>query len=151
MQSDPATRRTPSLRVLLIASLALNLFLLAFVAAQYWQGRSPSPPTSVAAGAAFKQVAAALPPQDGEILRGAVAAQLPRLVVAQRGLRDAMATVRDEVRRDPVDTARLRAAIETARGKRMERMMVIEDILTEAISRMSEPGRQILSQFRLGK
>ncbi|MBB6252392.1 periplasmic heavy metal sensor [Nitrospirillum iridis] len=153
-------RLTPTLRLALILSLALNLFLLAFVGAQQWRQQAAlrALPPSIARTPAgnvlatlFGQLAAQLPPDDRRLLRSAILSHTPQLEQTQARFAAAMDQVRTEIDRTPLDTAALRAAMAQAREQRQPLGPVLEDIVMEVLPQMSAEGRHILSRYRGGR
>jgi uncharacterized membrane protein len=154
---DAALTRSP-VRIALVASLALNLLLIAVVGGQqlrrlvagfpvdepvgFWsEDGSPTP--------AVAQILAALPTGDAALLREAIAAHREQLAGIRAEFARAMQGVRAEIARTPADAERLREAIETARRARQAFGPILQAILLAAVPRMSEQGRQVLSQYRL--
>ncbi|MBR0681708.1 periplasmic heavy metal sensor [Roseomonas eburnea] len=147
------------LRLILGVSIALNLFLAAFVGGQRWRARglemlalqpgpglmeqgAPDPEGTLA------HLVRALPPADAAILRASVRARMFELLDARRGFVEAAAAAREEVARDPVNPAALQAAIAEARRQRLRFGPLLEAVLLEAVPRMSPEGRRVLAQFR---
>lgn len=156
------TALTPRrLRLILGVSLALNLFLLAFVAGQRWRahrlemlavqpGLVLQEPVAADPEAALARVSDTLPPADAAILRTAVIARLGTLLEARRGFLAAVERARAEIARDPVDPAALQAAIAEARRERQRFGPVLESLLVETVPRLSPEGRRALARFRGG-
>ncbi|WP_186455772.1 periplasmic heavy metal sensor [Nitrospirillum pindoramense] len=145
------------LRLVFILSLALNLFLLAFLGAQQWRQRAvlgALPPTLArsAAGNALAtiigQLAEQLPPEDSRLLRDAILSHMGQLEAAQGRFADAMSQVRAEIDRTPLDPDALRAAMAHAREERQPISPVLEDIMMEVLPKMSPEGRHILARYR---
>jgi len=155
------TALTPRrLRLILGLSLALNLFLLAFVAGQRWRAHrlellavqsGPGLMLSPDPEGALARLEAVLSPADAAILRAAVAERLGPLLDARRGFVAAIARARAEVARDPVNPAALQDAIAEARRERQRFGPLLEALLLEAVPRMSPQGRRVLAQFRAGE
>jgi uncharacterized membrane protein len=144
-----------STRLVLTASLALNLFFAAFIAAQHaWPHRPPDPSTTPAAQEAaspmamFERLLRALPAGDAAMLRMAFAARRDELAARHRDYAVALAAARIEIERTPLDPVKLRGAIEAARDARHALGPVFEEILMTALPQMSEDGRKILADYR---
>lgn len=151
-------RLTPRrLRLILGVSLALNLFLLAFVAGQRWRAVQlermvaiPAPEAQISPDpeGALARLGGVLPSADAAILRQAIAARLPELGAIRRDFAAAVDHARVEMARDPVDPAALGQAITEARRQRMRFGPVLESLLVETVPRLSPEGRRALSRFR---
>ncbi|MEA1674160.1 periplasmic heavy metal sensor [Nitrospirillum sp. BR 11163] len=149
--------RSPVLRFLFLLSLALNLFLLAFLGAQQWRQRTALgalPPVLArsAAGNALAtlvgQLAEQLPAGDRSLLRGAIVSHMAQLEAAQGRFTAAMDQVRTEIDRTPLDPDALRAAMANAREQRQPIGPVLEDIMMEVLPKMSPEGRHVLARYR---
>lgn len=149
------------LRVILAMSIALNLFLAAFVGAQRWKAvrleRQAPPAAGFLEGGgvqdpegAVQRLATTLPQRDAALLRRAVLSRLDALTEARRGFALAVERTREEIARTPVDPAALRAAIEEARRQRQRFGPLLEEILLDIVPRMSPEGRQVLARYRGG-
>ncbi len=155
-ESDSHMRRT---RIGIGVSVALNIFLLTFVGTQAWRHRHPdsflamSSAGTVASGdvarAFVQQLASVLPPEDGKVLRAAFVARLPELVRLQRASLSAAEQVRSDIGVHPFDVDKLRADMLAARQARQAIRPIVEDSLLEALPRMSDAGRQVLSEYRI--
>ncbi len=153
---DRPIRRT---RLIIGVSVALNIFLLTFLGTQAWRHRHPdsflamSTTASIASGdiarAFVQQLAAALPPEDGKVLRAAFITRLPELVRLQRASLSAAEQVRRDMGSHPLDIDQLRTDMRAARQARQAIRPVIEEGLLEALPRMSEAGRQAFSEYRI--
>lgn len=149
------------LRVILAVSIALNLFLAAFVGAQRWKAvrleRLALPAAGFLEGegmrdpeGAVQRLGTTLPRADAALLRRAVLTRLDALAEARRGFAAAVERTREEVARNPVDPTALRAAIEEARRQRQRFGPLVEEILLDIVPRMSPEGRQVLARYRGG-
>lgn len=140
-------------------SIALNLFFAAFIGAQAWRNRHPEGIFTVATtgilarGAigegVLKQLMSQLPADDGRILQDALGPKLPEVMAWQRHLAEAMERVRADIAQQPFDKDRLRADLLAAREVRQTISPLIEEVLLDALPRMSDRGRIVLSQYRL--
>lgn len=147
------------LRRLAAVSLVLNAFLLAFAGAQVWRGRV-GPGVMLQPGQLMEReppvllleaVASALPPADAAILRNAMAAAMPQLREARAGFAGAMAQLRVEIRREPVNRAALEADITGVMRQRERLNPAIETVLKQALPAMSLEARQAISRYRVGQ
>ena len=144
-------------RIALAASLAVNIFFVAFVGAQLWRSRTDLPsfvgdsaqtPGLAVAQMALQRAADALPANDRAALRQALMARIPVLRETQEQYLQAAEAARKEVSRTPIDPAALRSSIDAAVVARQKIAPIIGDLLADAILHMSDEGRQRLSTYR---
>lgn len=152
-------RLTPArLRGILVVSIAVNLFLVALVGAQRWQAvqlrRMAMPAISALEKQGLRepetmleQLGAGLSRDDAAILLGAARARLRALLSVKADFASAVERAREEIARDPVDPAGLRSAIAEARRQRQRFGPLLEDIVLDAVPRMTPEGRRVLSQM----
>lgn len=148
-----------TLRWLLAASLALNLFLVAFLIGQRWQPWRPPAPVLEEEAAApmrglrpaihLRQIMATLPPEDAALLRQAVVRRIPLLRAARLDFFAAIEALRTEIMRSPPSAPALQAAIAEVRRKQAPFTIFIEELLVETVPQMSEAGRRALGQYRM--
>jgi hypothetical protein len=153
-------RLTPGrLRVIVVISIALNLFLVALVGAQGWQAiqlrRMAVPAISALERqglqdpeGTLERLGGQLSRDDAAILLGAARARLGALLSVQADFVAAVERTRAEIARDPIDPDGLRAAIAEARRQRQRFGPLLEDILLDAVPRMTPDGRRVVSQMR---
>jgi uncharacterized membrane protein len=136
------------LRVTLIASLGLNLFLLAGIGAHLARAslRPASLPTLSAATVAA--LAGRLPPADAGLLRQAFANREPSFDQARAAFRRDLNGVRQALAAEPFDHENYARGIAAARTDREAMASVILDALGEALPRMSPAGRRALATMR---
>lgn len=151
-------RLTPGrLRAILAVSIALNLFLGALVGAQRWRAvqlqRLATPAVGLVEGrgiqdpeGTLQEFLARLSPDDAAILQGAARARLGALMNARRDFVAAAQRTREAIVRDPVDPAAVREAIAEARRQRQRFGPLLEDILLDAVPRMTPEGRRVLAR-----
>jgi len=142
-------------------SVALNLFFVAFLGAQFWRSQgieglfAPATTSNAGAGpfrrAVLRQLVARLPPEDGRVLRAGFVARLPELVRLQRQSVAAAEQVRADIAASPLDLEKLRTDMRAAREARQQLAPVIEEALLDVVPRMSDEGRRILSDYRLSQ
>lgn len=146
-------------RWLLAASLALNLFLVAFLIGQRWQPwRPPAPAVEEEAvgpmrglrpAIHLRQLMASLPPEDAALLRQAAIRRIPMLRAARLDFFAAVEALRAEITRSPPSVPALQAALAEVRRKQAPFPAFIEELLIETVPQMSEAGRQALGQYRM--
>ncbi len=138
------------MRTLLVTSLAANLFFCAWFGAQAWRRhRVAELAASPVAESILPQVLERLPPADRDVFRSAFSGRLPELRELQRQARAAMARVRAGMAARPFDLAAVRADMEAWRQARQRISTLFEEGLVEALPRMSDQGRLVLSQQRI--
>ena len=151
--------RTTWIRAGVGLSVALNLFLVGFLAARHLPFGEPahvSPSAITADGEpmaplreALRQLVDRLPAEDGRLLREAFTARLPELAGLQRQARQAAERVRRDIGQPALDTARLQADLAALHEARQKFRPVIDEVLLDTLPRLSPQGREILSQARL--
>jgi uncharacterized membrane protein len=139
-------------RVLLIASLALNLFVIgtagALLARLYL-----SPPTPVAterprtAAARIDRLAATLPSQDAAKLKAVFQAREGAVEATRDTLNRAYDRNRAILRAEPFDQAALRAAMAQSREARIRFDQALHDVIAAAAAEMSPAGRNKLADW----
>ncbi len=152
-------RRMRWTHVAIILSVALNLFLVAFLGAQIWRLRHPggvlalATSRGLATGAVtqlvLRQLIEKLPPADAAIFRNAFAARLPEMIMLQRQSIEAMEQARTDIARLPYDNDKVRADLNAGRAARQKIGPLLEETLLDILPRMSEEGRRTLSEYRL--
>lgn len=135
-------------RWVLAVSLALNVFLAAFIGVQAW--RLHHVRGAMVAESLFKQIAERLPSEDRAILRRAFLVRAPSLMAAGARSREAMEQVRADIDHVPYDDAKLRADLEAAREPRQRMGQLVEEILLESLPKLSDQGRKVIGEYRLG-
>jgi uncharacterized membrane protein len=130
----------------LLASLALNVFLVAVIVAHLAAHRGPSHGPG-GAGPRIDRMAASLPVADGDRLRAAFAAEAERVDAATAAFRQAQAAVRQALRAEPFDPTVLRAAMAESRAKRLVVEEQLQAVVATAASGMSADGRAKLAEW----
>jgi uncharacterized membrane protein len=139
-------------RLLLIVSLALNLFFIGTIGALALRHYvTPAQPATTertrTAAARIERLAAPLPPADAEKLRMAFRAQ----AAAAEGTRDALNRALEHLQRalrmQPFDPADVRAALLEIRTARPVYEQVMADIYLTAVAAMSQEGRVKLADW----
>ncbi|CAO3438859.1 periplasmic heavy metal sensor [Azospirillum endophyticum] len=136
-------RQRMSLRRLALASLALNLFLGAILAAMLaGNTRKPSPPPSRPMPDRFvEHMAADLSDADAARLRAAFEPLRPRYDALTRDYREDGQQVRTLLQAEPVDFDSLNAAIAAARAKRRQIGELTEQTVLSVLPDLSPDGR----------
>lgn len=142
-------RNVPATTLALVASLALNGLLGAYVAVSWAQ---PSRPALPASPQVFMlNLADRLPQADGDILRASIA----KHKTALRETSGSILTLRDDVSRvlsEPeVDIAELEAVLNVGRQRRMEASEAVIAVLADALPKVSHKTRlQFVSLLKGG-
>ena len=141
-------------RLLLLASLALNVFFVgaAGAVAFRYSGAGTVPLANVAeisrnVADRLNQIAATLPPADADIMRAELAADAERVASAQADLRLSREQLRDSLRAEPFDPAALRAAMAASHAARENFEQVLNTMLVAAAAKMSVVGRNKLADW----
>jgi uncharacterized membrane protein len=127
----------------LVASVALNLFLVALVATHLLShprgGRRMAPVMRI------DSLAATLPAPDGDKLRAALQARSGEIGAALDRFRAAQDEVRARLRSEPFDLAALKRAMAEAQGRHQVMEAAIQDLIAGAAAEMSAAGRDKLA------
>lgn len=141
-----------SSRLLLIGSLALNLFFIGTIgalAARHYM--APPAPAAVerprTAAARIERLAAPLPAADAEKLRAAFRARAGEAEGARDALNAAFERVQGALRSEPYDPTRLAAAFKDARSVRPAYELAMQQIIETAAAAMSREGRTKLAEW----
>jgi uncharacterized membrane protein len=138
--------------LLLLASLALNLFFVAGLVTHELRARWSAEEATEAsprsdARVKIERLAATLPQPDGDRLRAAVTTHEADLAP----LRAAVHTTHDRVRRalraEPFDEAALRRAMSELRTARLALETGLHDVIAGVAAEMSPPGRAGLGDW----
>jgi uncharacterized membrane protein len=141
-----------SSRLLLVGSLALNLFFIgtigALAARHYMTSLQPAaverPRTAVAR---IERLAAPLPAADAEKLRAAFLARAGAAEGARDALNGAFERIQAALRAEPFDAVRLSAAFKEARTVRPAYELEMQQIIETAAGAMSRAGRNKLAEW----
>ena len=149
VQLAPSTMTRPSARWLLLGSLALNLFFVAFAAALAI--RAPAPAWDRDVFVRAERIADTLPAADAASLRNRIKASRGDIESAQTKFRSAQDVIRDTLRAEPFDAEALRASMANARAARQAFDQTIQGVFAGAAAQMSQPGRQALADWPPGR
>ena len=141
-----------STRVLLIGSLALNLFFIGTVGAlavrhYLMPTQSTATERPRTAAARIERLAAPLPAADAEKLRAAFRAREAAAEGARDTLNRAFDRIQTALRAEPFDAAQLRAAFGEARAARPVYEQAMQEIVGLAAADMSRQGRDRLADW----
>lgn len=149
--STPVGGDRPS-RVILLISLALNLFLLGLISAGpvkllfHHHQRGIIEPSRSAAER-IDRLAATLPAEDADKLRAAFRTQQTTLESAHAAYRKAQESMRATLGAQPFDVSALRAAMTDLRAARQSLDTVLQDVIATAATEMSPAGRKKLAEW----
>lgn len=136
-----------SSRWLLLGSLALNLFFIAFAVALAVR---PPPPASNWDRDVFvrvERIAGTLPASDADILRKRINADRGAIESTQQKYRSAQDIIRIAMRAEPFDVEALRTAMANTRTARQAFDQTIQGAFADAAAQMSKSGRQALADW----
>jgi uncharacterized membrane protein len=139
-------------RLLLIGSLALNLFFVgtagALTARHYITPSQPVPVERARTAAArVERLAAPLPAADAEKLRAAFRERAGAAEGARDALNAAFERVQAALRAEPFDPAALSAAFGAARAARPAYELAMQQIIAAGAQAMSHEGRSKLAEW----
>jgi uncharacterized membrane protein len=140
-------------RIILLASLAFNLFFLGAVGAIAVRHYSRHPPGVVVlapsrtAAERIDRLAATLPFADAEKLRSEFRANQAALETAHADYRKAQETIRTALRAEPFDVDALRSAMAQARAAKQSLDVALQEVVAAAAAQMSPAGRVKLSEW----
>jgi uncharacterized membrane protein len=146
----PSTTTRDSSRWLLLGSLALNLFFIGIAIALAVR----PPPASTWNRDVFVRVerlAAALPPADGELLRGQMKANHDAIAKAQDDYHNTRDTIRAALRQEPFEASALQAAMAKVRATRQVYDQTIQGAVAVAAAQMSPAGRHVMADWPPGR
>jgi uncharacterized membrane protein len=135
----------PAPRWLLLASLALNLFLIGLIAALLL--RQPTP-VDVSVAGRIERLATDLPRADGDKLRDAFQSNRAGVEGARASFEETRDAFRAVLRREPFDAAALQEAMARSRAARQEFDAALQGVLARAAAEMSPAGRTALADWR---
>jgi len=133
-----------SMKWVLTASLALNVFLATVLVVIYRPHHPPPPDIAEIAG----RIAETLPPADAVILREIVAARAPAIESGKRSLRGFPDRVRAVLSRNDFDPEALRPLFADFAASRQRVDDAMAALVIEAATRMSPEGRAAISRWR---
>jgi len=150
-----ATASTPgdrTSRVILLTSLALNLFFLGLISAGpvrhlfHPHQRVVIEPRRSAAER-IDRLASTLPTEDADKLRAAFRTKDRMLETAHATYRKAQESMRSTLRAEPFDVSALRSAMTEVRAARQSLDAALQDVIATAATEMSPAGRSKLAEW----
>lgn len=151
-----AQHLTPSMtsnssRWLLLGSLALNLFFIAFAVALAVRPPAPAPAWDRDVFVRVERIADTLPASDAGILRAQIKTDRGAIESAQGKYRSAQDIIRTTMRTEPFDVEALRTAMANTRTARQAFDQTIQGVFAGAAAQMSQAGRQALADWPPGR
>jgi uncharacterized membrane protein len=140
-----------SSRWLLLGSLALNLFFIAFAVALAVRPPAPQPTWDRDVFVRVERIAASLPSGDAGILRAQIAANRPAIEETQAKYRSAQDVIRGAMRAEPFSAETLRAAMAETRVARQNFDQTLQGAVAGAAAQMSQAGRAALADWPPGR
>ena len=145
-QLAPTTTRASS-RWLLLGSLALNLFFIAFAIALAVRPPAPASSWDRDVFVRVERIADTLPASDAGILRARIQADRGAIETAQQKYRSAQDVIRTAMQTEPFDVEALRTAMANTRTARQAFDQTIQGAFAGAAAQMSQSGRQALADW----
>jgi uncharacterized membrane protein len=137
--------------MLLLVSLALNLFFVGVGAAYVVRHYFSAPPAATAIdrspAARIDRLAATLPAADAETLRREFRSQQASVDAARDNYRRLQDVIRQTLRAEPFDPAAMRAAMADARVARQAFDQALQGVVAAAAGQMSVAGRNRLADW----
>lgn len=138
------------LRILVVVSLALNVFLIAAAAVDVvgdgkWLGGGRPP--RIMGLPSPRELRAVLPDKDEAILDQVLQGSRPKFHERMDRLYDARQAVADAIKADPFDPAKLAAAFGTLRDQDAALAAGAQDMLVDFISKLDADGRAKVAEL----
>jgi uncharacterized membrane protein len=140
--------RPPWWRVLLPASIVLNLFLVAVIGSHVWQVHRSERAGELPLARALQRAEAILPPKDAARFGAVMRHDAPQFVEAARHLDAARERLRNAITADHFNKAEVSQAFAAWQAAYNNFLDDIADPLTEALSQVSPEGRRKLVAAR---
>ena len=133
------TKRFPTVALALVASLALNGFLVAYITVSWAGPRGPA--LHATPHSMLTELADRLPKADGAVLRTAIARHAGKLGESGGALQARRAEVARLLERPELDPEELKRLMEAARADRHETSEAMVEVLVEAMPQISHKTR----------
>lgn len=140
-----------SSRWLLLGSLALNLFFIAFAVALAVRPPAPASNWDRDVFVRVERIAGTLPTADAVILRAQTDVNRGAIESAQAKYRAAQNVIRTAMRAEPFDAEALRTAMANTRTARQAFDQTIQGVFAGSAAQMSQAGRQALADWPPGR
>jgi uncharacterized membrane protein len=136
-----------SSRVLLLVSLALNLFFIGAAVALAWRHYAWDRREAWTPGARVERLAASLPSADADKLRAAFRTHMPAIEQARAAYRAAHERLRESLRAEPYNADAVRAAMADIRAARAKLDEALQDTILSASAQMGPDSRRALADW----
>ena len=148
---SPVLTEDRGTRLLLVCSLALNLFFVGAagaLAARHYLAR-PATPAALdrSVAARIERLAVTLPAGDADILRAEFRDRTASVEAVQGTYRQAQDRIRKALRAEPFETEPLRAAMAETRAARQDFDRSLQEVIAAAAAMMSTAGRDKLADW----
>jgi uncharacterized membrane protein len=131
-------------QVLLVLSLAVNIFFLSALAMRFAPQLAQ---TDAAADPTIRRFIDRLPPQDAALMREVLQKKRPQLAAARANYRQALAQVNTLLALETLDQAALQSALTRAGQARQAVINLRVEIYSEALPRLSKEGRTLAARL----
>jgi uncharacterized membrane protein len=142
---------TRNSRLLLLVSLALNLFFVGatgtLLVRHYLTPPIASVPIDRSVAARIERLAATLPPSDADTLRAEFLSDRAPVEAVEASYRQAQDRAREALRAEPFEGARLRTAMAETRAARQVFDQALQDLIASAAGKMSKSGREKIADW----
>jgi uncharacterized membrane protein len=143
MTEKPVEMRSGS-RMVLVASVVLNLFLVAVIAGHLLRTQAAPPPGQSILARALANAEATLSPTDAAAFGGVLKRDAPQHVDAIKGLDDARGNLENRILAEPYDPQAVQAAFKTWQASWDHFVEDISPTVVDALARVSPEGREKL-------
>jgi Spy/CpxP family protein refolding chaperone len=134
--------------LLLLASLAVNLFAAGMLAARFIMPPPPPPPRGPEMMSHFiREMAAELDGADRAVVETVLHAHEATLKQRSAALGEARDGIRQMLRHEPFDRAGLEAALDEAGRRDQALRQIMQDMLVETAAQLSPDGRRRVSDW----
>lgn len=130
------------LRIALIASLALNLWIIGMVGGAMFRNGGPPHGQSMVRDVGFGAFTDALSKQDRAALRHAFLADAPEFRDGRRDMRSDFKDVLAQLRATPFDPGQLRAVLDRQNARNAERLALGQTLIFDLLVAMPPDARQ---------
>jgi uncharacterized membrane protein len=135
-------------RIILPASIILNLFLMALIGGHLWQVRSGGAISGMPLVRALRNTEAILPRSDAAAFGGVMRRDLPQYIAAARRLRQARLELRRQITAEHFDQDQARKALAAWQTAWNQFMGDVSGPLVDALAQISPDGRRKLVAAR---
>ena len=148
-ETAPGAHR-PASRLILLVSLALNLFFIGAAVALAWRHYAWSPergPGYWTPAARIERLAAVLPAADAEKLRAVLRERIATIDAANNTYRMVQERLRAALRAEPFSADAARTAMAEARAARAKLDEALQEVIVSASAQMAPESRHRLADW----